>query len=116
MWGYVTGSRLPGAKDGWNPAWGSSLAAPLFAGAVADAAADAGHPLGVLGPALYQLHGAGDGITDVTTGTTTIPGFPGWAARPGYDFATGLGTITSVARFAAALARAASPGGTREGA
>lgn len=32
------------------------------------------------------------------------PGTPGWPARPGYDLATGLGTISSTALFGRALA------------
>ncbi len=105
-WVYITGNTLPGASGGWNPAWGTSLATPLLAGVVADAAALAGHPLGLLGPALYRLHGPADGISDVTSGTTSIPGTPGWPARSGYDLATGIGTVASVARLARALAGA----------
>ena len=103
-WVYITGNTLPGASRGWNPAWGTSLATPLFAGVVADVAALAGHPLGLLGPALYELHGPADGLADVTSGTTSIPGTSGWPARPGYDLATGIGTVTSTARLAEALA------------
>jgi subtilase family serine protease len=104
MWVYITGNTLPGASHGWNPAWGTSLATPLFAGIVADAAALAGHPLGLLGPALYQLDGPADGLADVTSGTTSIPGTPGWPARTGYDLATGIGTVTSAAQLAGELA------------
>jgi len=53
----------------------------------------AGHRLGVLGPALYSLHGEADGITDITSGTDTIPGMAGFTTRPGYDLPTGLGTV-----------------------
>ena len=112
-WVYITGNTLPGASGGWNPAWGTSLATPLLAGVVADAAAQAGHPLGLLGPALYQLNGPADGISDVTSGTTSIPGTPGWPARSGYDLATGIGTVTSVAQLARALADTTAPGGRR---
>jgi len=113
MWVYVPGNALPGARSGWSPAWGTSFAAPLFAGITADAAALAGHPLGQLGPILYRLHGPADGITDVTTGTTRIGVLPGWPARPGYDLATGIGTVSSAARLAAALARATPEGGNQ---
>jgi subtilase family serine protease len=80
------------------------MAAPLLAGLVADAAQEAGHPLGVLGPALYQVHGPCDGIDDITTGTGTIPGIAGYPARPGYDLPAGIGTVSSALRFTTALA------------
>ena len=75
----------------------------------------AGHPLGVINPALYELSAAGArGIVDVTSGdntvtftqhraTTTVPGFP---ALPGYDLASGMGTVDA-AEFVPELARAA---------
>jgi len=98
-------SSGPPGRRGWSAVEGTSIAAPLLAGLVADAAQIAGHPLGVLGPALYQMHSPADGITDITAGTDTIPGLPGYPARPGYDLPTGIGTITSAALFTAALAR-----------
>jgi subtilase family serine protease len=98
---------IPGS--GWGTAQGTSISAPLFAALVADAAQLAGHRLGVLGPALYSLHGAADGITDVTSGTDTIPGMAGFTTRPGYDLPTGLGTVGNARQFTAALARATHP-------
>lgn len=92
---------------GWTSMSGTSVAAPLFAGAVADAAQAAGHPLGALGPALYRMHDVGDGIADITGGTDAMPGIPGYPARPGYDLPTGIGTISSIPLFALALARLA---------
>ena len=83
---------------------GTSVAAPLFAGVVADAAQAAGHPLGVLGPALYRMHGAADGIADVTAGNDSMPGMPGYPATPGYDLPTGIGTVSSTRLFSMALA------------
>jgi subtilase family serine protease len=107
---YTSTNDLPGRHPGWIYVSGTSVAAPLFAGIVADAAQAAGHPLGVLGPALYQMHGAADGVADITAGTDTIPGMPGYPALPGYDLPTGIGTVASAARFTTALARlAASP-------
>jgi hypothetical protein len=38
----------------------------------------------------------------------SIPGMPGWAARPGYDLPTGIGTVDAALPFVTALARAAS--------
>jgi subtilase family serine protease len=105
VWVYITGNSLPGARSGWSPAWGTSLATPLFAGVVADAAALAGHPLGPIGPALYRMRGPADGIADVTAGSTATAAVPGWPARPGYDLATGVGTVADVGSFTRALAR-----------
>lgn len=102
---YTSTSDLPGQHPGWISVSGTSVAAPLFAGAVADAAQAAGHPLGVLGPALYHMHGTADGITDVTAGDDAMPGAPGYHARPGYDLPTGIGTISSIPLFSRALAR-----------
>jgi subtilase family serine protease len=99
---------------GWTAMAGTSVATPLFAGLVADAAQAAGHPLGVLGPALYSMHGAADGIQDITTGTDTMPGLPSYPARAGYDLPTGIGTISAALPFVTALAAAAQVGGGRQ--
>ncbi len=87
---------------GWYVFGGTSLASPLFSGVVAIAEQAAGRNLGPLNPALYNLglHGAG-GIPDITRGNTTVTfernGKPftvkGYLARPGYDLASGLGTV-----------------------
>ena len=106
-----TGFTSPGGqRPGWVDFFGTSVAAPLFAGIVADAAQIAGHPLGVLGPALYRMYGPADGVMDVTEGTTTTPALHGYAARPGYDLPTGIGTVGDALGFATALAQQA--GGT----
>jgi subtilase family serine protease len=102
---YIRINASPGKDPGWVALNGTSVATPLFAGIVADAAQIAGHPLGILGPALYQLHGAADGVMDITAGTTTTPGHPGYAARPGYDLPTGIGTVDQALPFVTALAR-----------
>jgi kumamolisin len=96
-----------GPKATWAPFGGTSMAAPLFAGIVADAAQVAGHSLGVLGPALYQMHGPADGVGDVTAGTDTVPGITGYTARPGYDLPTGIGSVSSAYQFTTTLARLA---------
>ncbi len=78
-----------------NPWWyggGTSLAAPLFAGVIA--IADQGRALAGEGtldgpsqtlPKLYALAGSG-AFHDITTGNN------GYAAGPGYDLVTGLGS------------------------
>jgi len=81
---------------------GTSEATPEFAGIVAIADQVAGHGLGLINPALYQMEAAHDaGIADVTSGTNTVT-FPqgggvhtvrGWDAVNGYDLASGVGTI-----------------------
>jgi subtilase family serine protease len=104
-----------GQAPGWYPSCGTSVATPLFAGIVALADQAAGHPLGVLNPALYALSaGRAPGLVDVTTGNNTvsfpqngsIDTVPGFSARVGYDLATGVGTVDA-ARFVPELARTA---------
>jgi subtilase family serine protease len=89
---------------GWGDAGGTSEAAPLFAGIAAIADQAAGRSLGPLNPYLYrayQLPGHG-GLVPVTAGNTTIRvdsasgapvTVPGYDAKPGYNLATGLGTV-----------------------
>ena len=91
-----------GQPAGWYPTCGTSEATPEFAGIVALASQVAGHPLGLINPALYTLSGEGaPGIADVTSGNNTVA-FPqggkthtvaGFSARPGYDLASGVGTV-----------------------
>ena len=94
------------APAGWATFQGTSMSNALFAGLVGDAAQAAGHRLGLIGPALYFLHGLADGLLDVTQGSDSIPGMPGWAARPGYDLSTGVRTVGTALPFVTALARA----------
>jgi len=82
----------------WNTYGGTSASAPTWAAliALADASsACAGHRLGFLNPALYQLRAAGTSdFHDVTVGNNDAVGTNGgsFAAATGYDMATGLGT------------------------
>jgi subtilase family serine protease len=93
-----------GAPAGWSPACGTSEATPLFAGIVALAAQKAGHPLGLINPALYQLSAEhAPGIVDITSGNNTVSftqggheyTVKGFSARPGYDLASGVGTVNA---------------------
>ena len=93
-----------GAPAGWSPSCGTSEATPLFAGIVALADQVAGHSLGLINPALYQLSAQhAPGITDVTSGNNTVSfeqggreqTVRGFAARPGYDLASGVGTVNA---------------------
>jgi len=110
---WVYQSFEPGGA-GWEILGGTSEATPLMAGVVALASQKAGHPLGDINRALYALGAASQakggaqatGIVDVTTGSNTFGAVPGYKAGPGYDLASGWGTIDA-ARFVPALARAA---------
>jgi subtilase family serine protease len=93
-----------GAPSGWSPECGTSEATPLFAGIVALADQVAGHSLGLINPALYQLAAEHKpGIVDVTSGNNTVSftrdgreqTVTGFTARPGYNLATGLGTVNA---------------------
>jgi subtilase family serine protease len=96
----------PGSSD-WYPACGTSEAAPLFAGVIALADQFAGHPLGAINTALYQLAAAhASGIVPVTSGGNTVSFYQdgaehtvyGYQAKAaGYSLATGVGTINGAA-------------------
>jgi subtilase family serine protease len=78
---------------------GTSASGPFWAGLIALAGQEAGHPLGVVNPAIYriargpQYHKA---FHDITTGnnTVTVKGatITGYQAGPGWDPVTGWGT------------------------
>ena len=77
-------ARFGGAPAGWSPTCGTSEATPLFAGIVALADQVAGHPLGLINPALYRLAAAhARGIVDVTTGNNTVSFTQGGPAAHG---------------------------------
>ncbi|HUK72898.1 MAG TPA: S53 family peptidase [Streptosporangiaceae bacterium] len=101
-----------GQPAGWYPTCGTSEATPLFAGVVALADQVAHHGLGVINPALYRLSALrAPGIVDVTRGSNTVSfsqggklqTVHGFAARAGYDLASGIGTVDA-ARFVFELA------------
>jgi subtilase family serine protease len=105
-WVYL---GYPGG-GGWNIVGGTSESAPLMAGVVALADQACGHRLGLINPTLYAL-GAGPsparaGIVDITSGDNGLLGVPGYDAEPGYDLASGLGTL-DVKKFVAAIAATA---------
>jgi subtilase family serine protease len=114
-----TYSSYPGAPVGWTPSCGTSEATPLFAGIVALADQAAGHSLGLINPVLYKLSAAhAPGIVDVTKGNNTVSftqgghqhTVAGFAARPGYDLASGVGTVNA-AFFVPELAATATKSG-----
>jgi subtilase family serine protease len=98
---------------GFHLVGGTSESSPEFAGIVAMADQAAHHRLGWLNGRLYDLHGAGSGLVDVTVGNNSFGPFTnsdnitytvtGYNAGPGYDLASGLGTFDAP-RLVAALA------------
>jgi subtilase family serine protease len=104
-----------GGNAGWSPACGTSEAAPLFAGIIALADQVAGHPLGLINPALYSMSERHmPGIVPVTSGDNTVTftqndqdhTVQGFSAQPGYSLAAGVGTVNG-ALFVPELARLA---------
>jgi subtilase family serine protease len=114
----VTYDGFAGEQAGWYVDCGTSEATPLFAGIVALADQEAGHSLGLINPALYAM-GAdhAPGLVDVTQGNNTVSFFQngqlykvwGYRAGPGYDLASGLGTVNA-ALFVPEQAQAAGGG------
>ena len=95
-----------GQTPGWYPVCGTSEATPLFSGVVALADQVAGHKLGLINPYLYELSAAhAPGIVDITKGNNTVTFLQnghtytvqGFSALPGYDLASGVGTVNAAA-------------------
>jgi len=107
-----------GASAPFSLAGGTSAGTPQFGGVVALADQVAGRRLGAINDALYSMP-YGEGLVDVTSGNNDPGPFqnsdgntydvPGFAAGPGYDLASGLGTIDAPL-FVPALAAAACHG------
>lgn len=104
---YLGSDANGGGPAGIQPIGGTSEATPQFAAIVAIADQLAGHPLGLVNPAVYALEAAhARGIVDVTRGTNTASftqsgrnyTVRGYTAGPGYDLVTGVGTVDA-ARF-----------------
>jgi len=68
---------------------GTSLATPIWAGFTADLDQHAGQPLGFLDPALYRILHSPAYLSDFHD---IVSGSNGYAAGPGWDPVTGLGT------------------------
>jgi subtilase family serine protease len=106
---WIYGSFLGTSGPDWTLVGGTSEATPIFAGVVALADQLAGHRLGWINPDLYALgalseRGVRTGIVDITTGNNTFGGVTGYDATPGYDLASGWGTVNAF-QFVHALAR-----------
>ncbi len=92
-------------QAGYYDIGGTSEGAPQWAGIVAIANQKAGHPLGFLNDALYKLGRCTctrDVYHDITHGGNGFGSQLGYAARPGWDAATGWGT-PDAARLVPAL-------------
>jgi subtilase family serine protease len=106
----VNDSSLPfSPTNSWHIVGGTSEATPEFAGIVALADQAAGHrgPIGYINPDLYLLgalsqHVSWTGIVPVTSGNNSFAGVTGFSAGPGYNLATGWGTLDA-AKFVRAL-------------
>jgi subtilase family serine protease len=110
--GYaIYGTAGPFRGKGWTSLGGTSLASPLWAALIALTDQQvAGHRLGLLSPALYQIARTDPAaFSDVTSGSNNYlarsghpnndtcryngrPGQPCYQATRGYDMATGLGS------------------------
>jgi hypothetical protein len=101
----LTGAVTVYSRDlgGWGTVGGTSSAAPLWAAMVADVDATArcraSGGVGFASPALYAVAGnptqRARSFTDITAGTNDVFDLHGgrtYAALPGYDAATGLGS------------------------
>ena len=112
-----TYQSFAGEPAGWYVDCGTSEATPMFAGIVALADQVAGHSLGLINPALYAMSAAhAPGLVDVTAGNNsvsflqpTLVTVKGYAAGPGYDLASGVGTVDA-ALFVPELAQASGGG------
>ncbi len=110
VWVYYT---VRPADASYHLFGGTSAATPEFAGIVAMADQVAHHRLGLINDASTTCAAVSSGIVDVTSGNNDIGPFTnsdnitytvvGFNAGPGYDLASGLGTIDA-ARFVPALA------------
>jgi kumamolisin len=96
------------ADGKWSPVGGTSAVAPLYAGLAALLNQALGRPVGLLLPDLYAIPAAeaGQVFRDTTSGDNTVPASTfgpatrGYAARPGWDACTGLGSLNGAGLLA----------------
>jgi subtilase family serine protease len=93
--GYMTYTH----GGGMTEVLGTSAATPSFGGMLALVQQTTGTRLGNANPILYRLgveqyQSSGVNVFhDVTTGDNGVPGMDGYFSGPGYDLATGLGSL-----------------------
>lgn len=107
--GLVCPSGDP-CSAGWYVVGGTSASSPQWAALTAIGAQIAGHRLGDIHQALYDLADSPQYATyfyDVTKGNNTTSDIPGYPATKGWDPVTGLGTPVNAAALVPALAAAA---------
>jgi len=98
--GVAIDDGVPGPLE---PVEGTSVASPLSAGIFALIASRIGCRLGDVHPALYALGAAqtadaGAGVYhDIVTGNNDLDGVPGYNAGPGFDPASGWGSLNVTA-------------------
>jgi len=97
--GMALAFSAPGGSYQLIGAGGTSAGAPFWAGLIALADQEAGHPLGFVNPAIYQIARGPQYHTafhDITTGNNTVVlngvTITGYQAGPGWDPVTGWGT------------------------
>lgn len=95
---------------------GTSASTPAFAGIAALLVQRTGQRQGSLGPLLYrtasrQAQGGPAAFHDVQRGGNSVPGTPGFQAGPGFDPATGLGSLDAQAFLGAQSSLSTSPAG-----
>jgi subtilase family serine protease len=113
----ITGSKMRSVPDiTMDSQSGTSESAPMVAGVLALATQlNHGRNIGPINPALYDLlgpSGQNAGISDVVTGNNSVTDpatgkvlVPGFTAGPGFDVASGWGTIDA-SKFVPALVAA----------
>lgn len=96
------GFFLGGRNGNGNPTvvccvGGTSIGAPSWAGISQLISQQGGNRVGNLNPRIYQLgaeaNGAATGIRDVISGNNSFDGVAGFSAGPGFDKASGWGTV-----------------------
>jgi subtilase family serine protease len=97
--GMAYARSAPGGTYELKPTGGTSASGPLWAGLIALADQEAGHPLGFVNPAIYQIARGPlyqKAFHDITTGNNTAISdgvtITGYQAGPGWDPVTGWGT------------------------
>jgi subtilase family serine protease len=95
--GFFFGGESHGAPAILCCIGGTSIGAPAWAGISELISQANGAPIGNLNARIYQLgaiaDGATTGIRDVTAGGNSFNGVMGFSAGPGYDRASGWGTV-----------------------
>jgi len=86
--------------SGLENVFGTSAASPSFAGIMALVVQKTGAPQGNANNVLYsmaatQFAGGTAVFNDITSGNNSVPGVAGFSAAPGYDQATGWGSVNA---------------------